>query len=126
MKKTGMMWGLCVAMGLCTASFAGERFSSSVFVNTTTRAFSGNLGTARNSSDGLQNLSCYTVSTGAGGCSATDSSGVSASCVTSDAEALATIRALNEDSNLQVSYDSMGVCTFIWVFTGSKYETKGP
>ncbi|NOK17577.1 hypothetical protein [Corallococcus carmarthensis] len=126
MKKTGMMWGLCVAMGLSAISFAGERFSSSVFVNTTTRAFSGNLGTARNSSDGVQYLWCSTVSTGAGFCYAKDASGVAASCSTSDAEMVATIRALNSDSNLQVSYDSTGTCTFIWVSTGSHFETKGP
>lgn len=126
MKKMGMMWGLCIAMGLSTLSIAGEKFSASVFVNTTTRAFSGNLGTARNSSDGLQHLWCSSVSTGVGYCYAKDASGVTASCATIDAGMIATIRSLNSDSNLQVTYDSAGYCTLIWISTGSHFETKGP
>ncbi|RKG65959.1 hypothetical protein D7V80_21625 [Corallococcus sp. CA054B] len=126
MKKTGMMWGLCVAMGLSAISFAGERFSASVYVNTTTRAFSGNLGTARNGLDSVSYLWCASNSAGVGRCYAKDASGTTASCATIDADMLATIRSLNSDSNLQVSYDSLGECTFIHVATGSHFETKGP
>ncbi|WP_338275139.1 hypothetical protein [Corallococcus caeni] len=126
MKKTGMMWGLCVAMGLSTIGFAGERFSSSVFINTTTRAFSGNLGTARNGSDFVSYLWCASTGSGVGWCHAKDASGVTASCVTTDAGMLETIRSLNSDSNLQVLYDNTGLCTYIYVATGSHFETKGP
>ncbi|AFE03663.1 hypothetical protein COCOR_00714 [Corallococcus coralloides DSM 2259] len=126
MKKTGMMWGLCVAMGLSAISFAGERFSSSVSLDATARRFSGNLGTARNGSDSLSYMWCASTGSGVGWCHARDAAGVTLSCATTDAGMLATIRSLNSDSRIEVLYDSAGMCTFIYVATGSHFETKGP
>ncbi|RKG86179.1 hypothetical protein D7W82_17440 [Corallococcus sp. CA049B] len=121
-----MMWGLCIAMGLSAISFAGERFSSSVSLDATARRFSGNLGTARNGSDSLSYLWCASTGSGVGWCHARDAAGVTLSCATTDAGMLATIRSLNSDSRLEVLYDSAGMCTFIFVATGSHFETKGP
>ncbi|MBN9688491.1 MULTISPECIES: hypothetical protein [unclassified Corallococcus] len=125
MKKTGMMLGLCVAMGLSTASFAGEKFSYPVAVDTTNQTFSGSMGTARNSTDTLQILSCF-YSTSFVSCFAQDDSGVSASCLSTDAELVATVRALGSDSYLQVNYDNAGTCTSIIVGAGSYFEPKQP
>ena len=63
---------------------------------------------------------------GVGWCHAKEASGTTASCATIDAGMLATIRSLNSDSRLEGLYDSAGMCTFIFVATGSHFETKGP
>ena len=126
MKKTGMMWGLCVAMGLSTASFAGAKDSYPVYVDTVTRFFSGSMGSARNSTGFQQNLYCYSSTSGYGVCQARDAAGTPASCVTSDANMIAAIRSVNTDSYVSVSYDSSGNCTSILVGTGSHHEPKQP
>ncbi|NOK31877.1 hypothetical protein HMI49_01505 [Corallococcus exercitus] len=126
MKKTGMMLGLCIAMGLSTASFAGAKDSHSVYVNVGARIFVGIMGAARNSPDSQQTLYCYVYSSGFAHCLATDASGISASCVTGDAELLSVIRSLHSDSYLEVSYDSSGACTNIVVGNASIFEPKQP
>ncbi|CAM3560131.1 hypothetical protein G4177_05900 [Corallococcus sp. ZKHCc1 1396] len=127
MKKTRMMLGLCVAMGLSTASFAGTKVSSPVVVNTVARTFSGSLGSARNSADTQQLLICYTLTSGTTAvCQARDASGVSVSCTTTNAALLAQVRSLNSDSYLQATYDVSGNCTDIVVGTGSSFEPKVP
>ncbi|MBN8229481.1 hypothetical protein JYK02_18380 [Corallococcus macrosporus] len=126
MKKMGMMFGLCLAMGLSTASFAGSKGGFPVTVDTVGRFFSGSMGTARNSTDSNQNLYCYTNSSGYGVCFATDSIGTNASCYTTNANLVSVIRSLNSDSYLQVAYDNTGACTSIMVGTGSHHDPKQP
>jgi hypothetical protein len=126
MKKTGTMVGLCLAMGLSTASFAGAKDTFAVYIDTASRFAIGSMGSARNSTDTHQNMYCYTNTSGYGYCMATDASGTSVGCSTSNANMLATIRSLNSDSYLQFFYDGGGYCTSILVGTGSHYEAKVP
>ncbi|WP_375756288.1 hypothetical protein [Corallococcus exercitus] len=126
MKKSGMMLGLCVAMGLSTASFAGSKGGMSVYVDTVNRHFNGSMGTARNSADSNQNLYCYISSSGYGVCMATDAAGTNASCFTNNAGMVSVINSLNSDSYVQISYDSAGTCTSILVGTGSHHDPKQP
>ncbi|RKG83187.1 hypothetical protein D7W79_00665 [Corallococcus exercitus] len=113
-------------MGLSTASFAGAKSSQPIYVDNVNRAFSGSMGSVRNSSDTTQSLYCSSSSAGYGSCIATNASGVSVSCLTTNANLLAVIRSVNSDSYVQVTYDSTGNCTSILVGTGSNHEPKQP
>ncbi|MHA7627853.1 hypothetical protein [Corallococcus sp. M7] len=126
MKKTGMMWGLCVAMGLSAVSFAGIKGSNQVSVDPVGRAFNGTMGAVRNSPDNRQSLYCLTYSSGVGVCVATDAAGVTVSCSTSDPAQIAAIRSLNSDGFLTVTYNASGVCTTIVAGVGSAYDPKQP
>ncbi|RKH68822.1 hypothetical protein D7X96_16530 [Corallococcus interemptor] len=126
MKKTGMMWGLCITMGLSTASFAGAKDSSPVYVDPVNGVAIANMGAARNSPDTNMNLYCHTNSYDYGYCSATDASGTTVSCMTNNASMLAVIRSMSSDAAVLFYFDSTGTCTDIMVGTGSHHEPKAP
>lgn len=126
MKKTGMMLGLCIAMGLSATSFAGAKDSFPVFVDPVNGVATGNMGSARNSPDTNMNMYCYTNSYDYGYCTATDASGATVSCLTTNASMVAVIRSMNSDSAVLFYFDSTGTCTDILVGTGSHHEPKTP
>jgi len=113
---------------------AGQRTSSPVVVNTTSRYMYGNLGTARNSVDTTQYLSCqvttYTTAPGVSftqlGCQAQDATGHVAACYLPNPTPgyLEAMAAIDSDSALFVTWDASGVCNQLQVQSTSTAEPK--
>jgi hypothetical protein len=86
----------------------------------------GSVVSARGTADANAMVSCSTHNYPAGGawgtCNVTTSTGVSASCFTSDPAVLTAMRSLDNQSYLQITWDGTGQCTEVFVATGSLYK----
>ncbi len=102
---------------------AGEKKSFPVEVIPAYRVARGALGSARNSSDSVQSLSCY-GGWGWMGCTAKDASGVTASCGSTQPAYLRALNAMSGDSYVEFSWDAAGNCTFFLVSNSSGWEPK--
>jgi len=105
---------------------AGSKCTSPVTVDSTNRWARGALGTARNSSDVTQGLSCTAYSYGYVYCYARDAAGYSVSCGTSDPTYINTLQTLTSDSYIYFAFDSAGTCTSLVVEAMSCLDPKGP
>jgi hypothetical protein len=114
---------LTLSFALSSNVLAGTKGTYSVSVSTT--AFSGSLGSARNSADTSQQIGCWSYSSGSGYCYGKDSTGATASCSTSDAAMLTAIKSVKGDSYIRVNYSS-GACTNVFVSNFSSFAPKAP
>lgn len=114
---------LTLSFAVTSNVFAGTKGTYNVSVSAT--SFSGSLGSARNSADTSQQIGCWAYSSGNGFCYGKDSSGATASCATSDAAMLASIKSVKGDSYVRVNYSS-GACTNVFVSNFSSFAPKAP
>lgn len=114
---------LTLSFTLTSNVFAGTKGTYNVYVGTT--SFYGSLGSARNSADTNQQIGCWSYSSGSGFCYGKDSTGAAASCSTSDAAMLTSIKSVKGDSYIRVNYSS-GACTNVLVSNFSSFAPKAP
>jgi hypothetical protein len=124
------------ALGVSATVVAGYRQTTrTVVVDTAARLAKGQLAGARASTDTMQLITCtLTVSDSLpdqeggtfsiGNCLARDARGVVGFCATWDSGMLATIAALQGDSNVSFSWAPNGSCTSIETSQGSHLEPK--
>ncbi len=115
--------GFAAALLASTAALAGFRTAQQVVIWDAGRMANGDLGYIHNQPDLTQYMGCYSYAT-AGGCYATDRTGLTRSCSTSDANQLAVIRSLKTDSYLLFYWDTSGHCMFIEVDNSSATAPK--
>jgi hypothetical protein len=132
-KKIVMTSVLALAgatLGATTQVEAGSKWTYAVQVNTGGQYALGALGTVRNTSDTTQMIGCWVYAYGDGSpsmafCGATTSTGVSASCSTSNPEMVAMAAALDGDALLRFDWDG-GLCTGFIVQKSSIHAPKLP
>jgi hypothetical protein len=117
---------LVLPMLLPLAAEAGAKCSSPVFIDTVNRFARGAFGSARNSADGLQNLTCTSYSWGYVFCQARDVNNVNVSCGTSNAAFVNMVRAMESTAYVSFSWDAAGTCTDLIVGNSSCHEPKQP
>ncbi len=117
---------LLLPLMLPAAAEAGAKCASPVYVDATQRYARGALGAARNSTDGIQNISCNIYSWGYVFCQARSASSVSGSCGTSDPAFISMMQAMDESAYVYFSWDASGTCTNLVVVNDSCYEPKQP
>ncbi|MCP3143010.1 hypothetical protein [Pyxidicoccus xibeiensis] len=105
---------------------AGGKCTSPVTVDATNRWARGALGSARNSTDAIQNIYCTVYSWGYAFCSARDSASVTGSCGTSDPVYVNMLQAMTSDSYVYFGWDAAGTCTNLIVQNSSCLDPKGP
>ena len=98
-KISRLTVGLVVA-GLAAPVFAGAKLTYTVFINSASKWAVGNSGAARNSADATQHIERGVFSGAPTGmfCGATDSTGLSAYCQSTDASLVATAASISGDS----------------------------
>ena len=106
-----------------TAALAGLRTSNQVVIVDDKSYAIGDLSATSNTSDRTQVLGCSSE-IGFAVCYATDSTGRSRGCTTSDPEILAVMRSLSGDSTLVFYWDTSGHCTQVYVENSSKPVLK--
>ncbi len=114
---------LTLSFAVTSNVFAGTKGTYNVSIGAT--SFSGSLGSARNSADVNQQIGCWSYSSGSGYCYGKDSVGATASCSTSDAAMLTSIKSIKGDSYIRVNYSS-GACTNVFVSNFSSFAPKAP
>lgn len=117
---------VCGVLGVLGTASAGVKDPWPVVISTTYRYAQGSLGTARNSVDNYQVISCNVQSSGWGYCYAQDSTGAFASCYASTEQHWTAIRAINGDSAVYFDWDTSGYCGTIIVYQGSNWAPKQP
>ena len=112
---------------------AGAKGANNVYVNVTSRLAQGDLGQARNTTDSVQYIGCYTQtyrnSSGVFeqvNCQARDTAGASYYCYATDPELVRAARSITGDSFLYFVGDTAGKCTTILVGQSSMYQPKQP
>ena len=90
----------------------------------------GSMGTARNSANNIEYVSCYAQGFSTGNphaaCIVRDSASEVGIChATTDAQ-LNAIRSASTDSYVYFEWDTTGACTYIYVSHSSTYEPKAP
>src|SRR5262249_5077931 len=116
-------------LGFAQPARAGEKVATAAFVDTASKIAGGSLGTARNSSDGLQVVSCGLSQSGNNvfaSCFVRDAAGHQASCNSISPSITQTIAAVSGDSYVEFLWDASGACTFVEVINSSKSEPKIP
>jgi hypothetical protein len=124
-----IVFGFVVCMLVVFAATARAGFKASgVPVILGDHTFSGLLGSTRSSSDSAQVVGCAIggFSGSWAWCAASDATGKSASCITTDADLIGRLHGITIASNLFVKYDDTGHCTAITVQLSSSYEPMVP
>jgi hypothetical protein len=114
---------LCVGLTSLTA-WAGTKTSWPVTIDKAGQWAQGALGSARNSSDGVQQIYCNTRTGGYSYCFVQDATGAYATCVSTSPEVSRLVASINGDSAIFFSWDSSGNCTTFVVYSGSAFEPK--
>jgi hypothetical protein len=128
MKKSWLGLGIVVVgVGLLSShgALAGWKVTTPVTVDNANKRFYGALGSARNSTDGIQDIGCATDHID-GYCSAENSAGTSVYCFSSDPEIMAVMRSIETDSYIYVTHDGAGTCTRVSIAAKSYYAPKNP
>lgn len=122
-KKISAILVIIMALSFITKNivFAGAINTSNVVL--TTSSFSGSLGTARNSSDSIQIIGCYSDTNSFISCYGSDNTGKSKVCTSSSNALISTLNEINSDSYLSVGFTG-GECTYIKVSNFSSYRQK--
>jgi hypothetical protein len=119
-----------LATAVVGTAHAGKRTAAPVVVNSTNRSASGSVGSARNSSDSNQWISCQTstsLTSHVITCSAADSTGRSASCSMPGDDThfkLLGLSSMTESSMITFTWDAIGNCTSVLISTYSDYVPK--
>lgn len=124
---------LCVALSISQVAYAGAKGSVSVYVSDSGgfRFASGNMGTARNSTDHFQEIACQ-ISASSGNstvsayCYAVDAQGNLGRCSTSESQLVGVAESIKGDSYVDFSWDANYNCTSIGVIQNSAWEPKNP
>jgi hypothetical protein len=129
MKKITFLGGFVSVALAAGIALAGARLTEPVQVDTTSRNAYGAIGSARNSIDGTQYISCgvntYANGLVQGGCSARTATGVQGSCTFNNNPSLAAaIQSMTSDSLVNFSWDASGTCWFVHVDNSSEWEPK--
>ena len=126
MKHIAILSVLAVAASASVS--AGFRLDSvDVLIVDAGRIASGTVGAARNSTDNMQFIYCYSTGAATGGCMARDATGLTRACTTTSAAQIAVIRSLRNDSYISFSWESTGgACTRIDTSISSRYSPKQP
>jgi hypothetical protein len=114
-------------------AFAGERASSPVYLNGTSRYAGGAQGSARNSPDNLQSIGCQVTAFPGGGayaayvsCSARDNGGKGAWCYSYDPALVAAGNGISNEDQIAFTWNPDGTCSMLQIYKGSNLETKQP
>jgi hypothetical protein len=126
LKHTLVVALASVALG--GLAHAGAKYPSPVVVETSYRYALGSPGTARNSVDSTQfitcNLTVYSTNV-SGGCEARNASGATASCFFSNNPNLEkALMSLTADSRIFFAWTPDGTCELIQSYSGSQFEPK--
>lgn len=113
---------------------AGYKGTYEVFIDASGQRAGGGLGSARNSADGNQEISCSATASGLNHyliCYAVNSVGESASCYAQDNPAsegidFAGLTIMTESAYVEFTWDSQGNCTTVNVADYSSLEPKKP
>jgi hypothetical protein len=139
--RTKLKWGAfaivgALAGGACLISVqkeaaAGYKTTAAVDINTTARWAHGSIGSARNSSSGLEYIGCSTYYSTLGGSLSTfcqarmaGSSPPIGTCTTTNSTLVEQGRSINGDSYIEFEWDASGQCTSIMVDNFSNYAPK--
>jgi hypothetical protein len=123
LSSVGLAAAVCVAT---TVAGAGKFDSQGVYISpysTTYNYFEGSLYGARFSSDYYQNIGCYTVASGGGQtayCYATDVTGYTRECGTTDPNMVAIAGRANIASSIIVVFNGQATCTYLSVDANSQ------
>lgn len=127
--KSATITGLALGMLMATnATVAGQRLVYPVNINDTYRFAVGTMSDARGSADSQQWIGCYTNaypgSYASATCYATNATGTSRSCSTSDANLIQAIRSLTSESYLYFQWksDGSGQCDYVFVENSSRWK----
>jgi hypothetical protein len=111
---------LLCAMAAPLAS-AGPRWTFQATVSDASRHAYGTMTDARGSSDNQQAIGCYHNATN-GGCYATNSSGLSRTCSTSNPSLLNVIRAIGPESYIYFQWNTDGTCNYVLIENSSRFK----
>jgi hypothetical protein len=132
MNKPTVLLSIAAIALSSTVAFAGYKFTTPVSVNLTSRTANGYMGAARNSTNNVELVGCsaraYADSVTVM-CWATDSKGVSATCVKSNAPPsfLSALSHITSESQLSFFWTGDSpICSEIRVATSSSFESKTP
>ena len=127
-KKLVLLGGVLCLLVASKQSEAGLKSNGNVSISTTNRTASGSLGSARNSSDGVQYIECFvtagTSGVAFGSCAATNTSGTHVYCSSNSSGIIDQIRAMNGDDRVQFYYNASGECTLVTLTRSSRYAPK--
>lgn len=130
MRKTHAVASGAVALLLAGSAWAGLKQTWSVGVDTSYREAYGQFGSARNSADSTQYISCAVANYPTGSnivfCNARNAAGTSGSCSSTAAELVNAARSITADSYLYFTWDATNTCNYIYVANGSHYAPKQP
>ncbi|NOK17292.1 hypothetical protein [Corallococcus carmarthensis] len=132
MKRFTQALGTSVALVLLAVpvAYAGSKAQFFVTINTTARTAYGAMGTARNSTDAIQNIYCRTFADATSGesvrCFANNSASVYVSCYSSSPALVRSVQSANDSAYIYFAWDASGVCQAIDVLKGSHLEPKAP
>lgn len=132
MKRFKQTLGMSAALVLLAVpvAYAGSKTQFFVTINSTTRTAYGAMGTARNSTDSVQNIYCRTFADTTSGesvrCFANNAAGVYVSCYSSSPALIRSVQSANDSAYLYFAWDAAGVCQTIDVLKGSHLEPKAP
>lgn len=129
MKK--VICGCALALMMTSVASAGQKLVSPVSVYRAadySGGMSGSFGATRNSADTTSYLSCATHRYASGSpymsCSARSASGVTGYCHSYSTQLITALESASGDSYIQVSWDTSGTCTEVFVFNDSRDEPK--
>jgi len=118
-------FGILVAgLAVAATAVAGQRLLHNVFI-TNDIAFGG-LSASRNSPDSVQFITCFTRSSGEGGCTLRDATGLTRACATETPAQIEVIRAIRGDSRVDIQWNAAGECTALTARNSSRYPAKQP
>ncbi|NOK09105.1 hypothetical protein [Corallococcus exercitus] len=132
MKRFTQALGMSVALVLLAVpvAYAGSKTAFFVTINTTARTAYGAMGTARNSTDAIQNIYCRTFADATSGesvrCFANSAAGVYVSCYSYSPALIRSAQAASDSAYLYFAWDASGVCQTLDVLKGSHLEPKAP
>ena len=109
-------------IGIAATATAGLRWAYPVTINDGSRFAVGTLSDARASADGVQYIGCYHNTSNNASCYATNASGLSRSCSTSNAAHLTVIRSITPESYIYFVWNTDGTCNYILVDNGSRFK----
>ncbi|WNG48323.1 hypothetical protein F0U60_32485 [Archangium minus] len=131
MTKKNVVLGCAMAAVLAgTAAWAGSRYVGPVTINLSAKEAYGTLGSARNSQDALQFITCDAHAFNDGSkhmsCTAKNASGTSVYCTSTVPVLVETARSLSGDAFVFFEWDASGACTYLGVGHSSEFEPKRP
>lgn len=124
MKKLLAVASVAAALLTAGTAVAGQKIDATVFVTTSSRFAQGSLGSARNSGDGVQYITCGLYNTGAAWCTARNAAGETGACSSTDPAIWNIVAHLRSDGLISFFWDASGKCTAVQVWNASYLAPK--